>query len=273
MQPKVIPKTPICSICKEKGHRANNKNFHQPKDKLEKPRKLQEPISDKEYQTTVEQITTVLPEVIKKSLVSLKVIQKDEHDDDSRNHSAALEKPFLDLLKHHLGKMYPSMSVDVQKSRKSADVLINGLWINLKISSLGTDNSCSKSGIFFSYTACPDFPCGVNWNDFKKRMDKAKAEGKIKKTRQKSTEYHYLVVDKASGKFIFKSIFDIHTYKPNPSNDLQINWANEFKNRGYVCDDYPKKKSELYKILQLSQKKSIETKDKFAYEEFDFVSV
>jgi hypothetical protein len=285
MQPKGIRKTPTCKTCGEKGHRKDNKIFH-PVNKLsvDKPVVIEivkEPISVEEYQTTIDNITSVLPDAIK--LIIKDADKKDEdalletrvanQKDDGRVNSSLLEKPLLDCLKDLLLKKDPSMCVEIQQIREAADIKINGVWINLKLTSGKTDNACSKSGIYFSYTSDTNFPigAGVNWNEFKICMDKAKSEGKIKKTRQKSTEYHYLAVNKVSGDFILKSIFDIHTYKSNPSNDLQINWKNEFVHRDYVCDDYCKKQSELYKALQLSQKKSIETRNKFTDEDFEFV--
>jgi hypothetical protein len=51
------------------------------------------------------------------------------------------------------------------------------------------------------------------------------------------TEYHYLVINKNTNEMLLKSIFDIHTYKSNPCNDLQINWDNEFKNIEYKIDN------------------------------------
>jgi hypothetical protein len=279
-----IRKTPTCTICGKEGHNKNSKIYH-PVDKLsvDKPPVAmeieKEPISVEDYQTTIDHITAVLPEAIKKFTIkdadknAIKLTVKDADKDDGRITSSLLEPPFLDCLKDLLLKRDPLMCVEIQEIRKSSDIKINGVWINLKLTTGTQDNACSKAGIYFSYTSATNFPNrqNINWNQFKSCMDKAKSEGKIKKTRQKSTEYHYLVVNKLSGDFILKSIFDIHTYKSNPSNDLQINWNNEFEHRDYICDDYCKKQSELYKVLQLSQQQSIETRIKFAYDDFEFV--
>ena len=84
--------------------------------------------------------------------------------------------------------------------------------------------------------------------------------------RDKSTEYHYLVKNKINGDVLFKSIFDIHTYISNPSNDLQINWKNEFENIKYKTrdDNYLEKVKELILTIQKSVKEMISRTKEFA---------
>jgi hypothetical protein len=69
-----------------------------------------------------------------------------------------------------------------------------------------------------------------------------------------------------SGDVLLKPIFDIHTYVSNASNDLQINWKNEFIHRSYVTDDgdYLKKVESLLSCIQKSVKEMINRTKKFA---------
>jgi uncharacterized alkaline shock family protein YloU len=80
------------------------------------------------------------------------------------------------------------------------------------------------------------------------------------------TEYHYLVVNKNTGKILLKSILDIHTYKTNPCNDLQINWSNEFINIDFMTPDlsFKEKIKELLKAIQNSVKQAIAGMKEFA---------
>jgi hypothetical protein len=80
------------------------------------------------------------------------------------------------------------------------------------------------------------------------------------------TEYHYLVVNKNTGKILLKSILDIHTFKTNPCNFLQINWSNEFNNIEFVTPDlnFKEKIQELLKAIQTSVKQAIAGMKEFA---------
>jgi hypothetical protein len=79
------------------------------------------------------------------------------------------------------------------------------------------------------------------------------------------------VNDKNTKNILFKSIFDIHTYKSNPCNVLQINWKNEFLNEKYSIDDkiYHKKIFELLSTIQKSLKKEYESKKLFIHAKID----
>ena len=68
-----------------------------------------------------------------------------------------------------------------------------------------------------------------------------------------------------------KSIFDIHTYVSNASNDLQINWKNEFLYSKYYTNDidYMKKVKELLISIQTSVKDMIERTKRFAYDDIE----
>jgi uncharacterized alkaline shock family protein YloU len=73
-------------------------------------------------------------------------------------------------------------------------------------------------------------------------------------------------VNKNTGKVLLKSILDIHTFKTNPCNDLQINWSNEFNNIEFVTPDlnFKEKIQELLKAIQTSVKQAIAGMKEFA---------
>jgi len=101
---------------------------------------------------------------------------------------------------------------------------------------------------------------------FLDKLADAKTTNQIKKQRYKPTEYHYLVKNKLTGDVLLKPIFDIHTYVSNASNDLQINWKNEFVYSEYHTEDadYLKKVQELLGCIQKSVKEMIERTTRFA---------
>ena len=185
---------------------------------------------------------------------------------DGRVDSSIKELPFLNKLKDELLKKNPDWSVEISPPRASCDIMINSIRINLKLTDCKTaDNSVNKPSIHYSITGLTSYPYSSTWNDFIDRLNK----DKIKKIRDKTTEYHYLVKNKITGDVLLKPIFDIHTYISNPSNDLQINWKNEFKNNSYYTPDkeYNIKVKTLIECLQKSVKDMIERNRKFA--EFD----
>ena len=102
------------------------------------------------------------------------------------------------------------------------------------------------------------------WFQYLKTMAK-------KPVREKQTEYHYLVLNKTSGKILFKSILDIHSYKSNPCNDMQINWQSEFAHLDYYITDenFREKIKELLKTVQKSVRQLIESMREFADADID----
>lgn len=102
----------------------------------------------------------------------------------------------------------------------------------------------------------------MNFNQFFKILK----ECPKKNERNQMTEYHYLVVNKNDGKVLLKSILDIHTFKSNPCNDLQINWSNEFKYIDFVIPDanFKEKIQQLIKTIQASIKQAIASMNDFA---------
>jgi hypothetical protein len=107
----------------------------------------------------------------------------------------------------------------------------------------------------------------MNFSDWYKKI----LAGKIKPCRDRMTEYHFLVVNKETSEVLLKSILDIHTFKSNPCNDLQINWKNEFKNVSYLTldDDYEQKVKSLLKTLQISAKQYLHSIIDFANANID----
>jgi hypothetical protein len=77
------------------------------------------------------------------------------------------------------------------------------------------------------------------------------------------------VKNKLTGDVLLKAMFDIHTYVSNPSNDLQINWKNEFHHIDYQGD--LKKIDELLSCIQTSVKAMIERTSRFANADFSLV--
>ena len=188
---------------------------------------------------------------------------------DGRIDSAMKEIPFLETLKTELLGTHPSWNITVSPPRAACDILINNIRINLKLTDCKTaDNSVNKPSIFYSITGLTTYPYSSNWNDFLERLNDAKAHGQIKKMRHKPSEYHYLVKNKLNGDVLLKPIFDIHTYVSNPSNDLQINWKNEFAHADYSIGDaddaYLVKVESLLACLQKSVRDMIERTRKFA---------
>ena len=206
---------------------------------------------------------TMYDETIKDVLNISKTIElHNKSIKDGRVDSSIKELPFLNKLKDELFKKNPDWSVEISPPRASCDIMINSIRINLKLTECKTaDNSVNKPSIYYSITGLTTYPYSSTWNDFIDRLNK----DKIKKIRDKTTEYHYLVKNKITGDVLLKP--DIHTYIP--SNDLQINWKNEFKNNSYYTPDkeYNIKVKTLIECLQKSVKDMIERNRKFA--EFD----
>jgi hypothetical protein len=193
-------------------------------------------------------------------------IQVERIGEDGRIGSAMSEKPFLEELKRRLP---PTYQVDLPRARAPQDVIINGIRINAKLTDCKTsDNAANKPSLFWSITG-EQYPYASNWNHFLEKMVAAKAAGKIKAERDPMTEYHYLAKNKTTGEVLLKSVFDIHTYVSNPSNDLQINWGNEFAHADYVAPDYKKKVAELLGAIQRSVREMISRTQSFANAKFD----
>ena len=253
----------ICGICGEKGHNKSNKKFH-PISNINvaelKVAELTVEMSSKEYNEIITEVTNIAKTIN---------IKKEDCDEpvDGRIESAIKETPFLNEMKHMLLEKHPDWNVEISPQRQYCDIMINSIKINLKLTNCkSSDNSVNKRSIYYSITGLTDYPSSSNWNYFNKRLNDAKSKNKIKKQRHKPTEYHYLVKNKITGDVLLKTIFDIHNYVSNPSNDLQINWKNEFDNSEYHIEDieYTDKVKELLDTLQKSVKEMIERTKEFA---------
>jgi hypothetical protein len=185
---------------------------------------------------------------------------------DGRITSAVTEKPYLDKLESGLKAIYPSFTIVRPKERFWYDIEINSIPINLKLTTGKTDNAFNKRSIVASISCSgASITQNTNFNtlyDALKKCEKANE-------RNPFTEYHYLAVHKNTGTILLKSILDIHTYKSNPSNILQINWDNEFKHIDYECEDFKEKRKELLKTIQTSLKKQYENSKMFIEADID----
>lgn len=181
---------------------------------------------------------------------------------DGRIVSAMNEQGILTLLENKLLEINPETIIYIPKHRHWYDIMIDGIPINLKLTTGGTDNAFNKNALLFSLTGKID---DKNCGSFDKLLKRIQTY-KLKTSRDKLTEYHYLVIHKETGRFLLKSMFDISVYASNPCNILQINWKNEFANLFYETEpeDYVDKVKELIKTIQTSILMDMESKREFA---------
>jgi hypothetical protein len=184
---------------------------------------------------------------------------------DGRLCSAADEEKYLELLKAELGAGHV---VEIAPPRHWADVTINGIPFNLKLTSCSSaDNSLNKRAIVFTLTG-KSVKDDMNFKDILAHLEPSL----WKPVRNKATEYHYIVVNKATGDALVKSILDIHTYVPNAalSNVLQINWKNEFLNRDHFIRDeeFHEQGRKLLRTLQTAIRRAVANLTDFANAEF-----
>ena len=209
---------------------------------------------------------------ISETEIVAKTICVKKTDGDGRIDSAIKEAPFLIEMRRLLLEKHPDWEIVISPPRASCDIMINSIKINLKLTDCkSSDNSVNKPSIYYSITGLTTYPYSSNWNEFLDRLVDAKTAKHIKKIRHKSSEYHYLVKNKLTGDVLIKPIFDIHTYISNPSNDLQINWKNEFAYSDYHIEDgeYENKVKSLVKCIQKSVKEMIERTKRFAEADID----
>lgn len=199
-------------------------------------------------------------------LTAAKSISLSSGEGDGRLDSAMKETPFLIELKRILLEKHLEWDIVIPKERSWCDIIIQAIPINLKLTEAKTaDNCANKRAIFFSITGNSYYPYSSTWNNFYDKL----SETPWKTHRNKLTEYHYLVKNKLTGAVLLKAMFDIHTYVSNPSNDLQINWKNEFNHLEYQGDS--KKIDELLTCIQTSVKAMIERISRFASANFSSV--
>lgn len=188
---------------------------------------------------------------------------------DGRIESAIKEESVKKYLKNELMKINSEIDIDIPKNKRSwYDIKIEGIPINIKITTGGTDNAMSKEGVYYSLTG--EFPpINKNYSEWYKLLEENKYS--IKQVRDKFTEYHYLVIHKISGNVMFKSIFDVRKPISNPSNDLQFNWNYEFENSEYEIleNEYIETVIELLSIIQKSNKDAINKRLYFVQAEIE----
>ena len=183
---------------------------------------------------------------------------------DGRITSAIKEKEYLSRLETGLKLNNPDIEIIIPKERFWYDIKINDIPINLKLTSGGTDNVFNKVAILYTITGEEVDRKSMNFNKWFSLI----LDYKKKETRDYLTEYHYLVVNKNSGKVILKSILDIDTFKSNPCNILQINWNNEFK-KSSTTTDFNSKINQLLKTVQKSVRQAIEGMNNFSNADLD----
>lgn len=188
-------------------------------------------------------------------------------DGDGRITSAVKEKEYLDALEGYLKESHPSVVIERPPDRFWYDIRIGGIPINLKLTTGGTDNAFNKVAICYTLVGHAPDKRNMNFNQWYALL----RESVRKETRDQATEYHYLAVDKATGNILFKSIMDIHTYKTNPCNDLQINWRHEFNCIDHITpvEAYGAKVRELLKAIQSSIRQAIASMQAFASADID----
>jgi hypothetical protein len=279
-----MTKAELIALCKERGIKGCSKkkkkdlivmlssNTTSPireKKVVEKDEKDETDDKDEKYETdekekmTNEEYDYTISEI--KSIAKMIGVEKGACD--GRIDSAMKEKPFLEELEKTLLERNPKWNIVISRNRASCDIIINTIQINLKLTDCKTSDNCvNKPYIYYSITGLTTYPYSSNWNDFLDRLSEAKKKGQIKRERHKPTEYHYLVKNKVTGDVLLKPIFDIYNYVPNASNDLQINWKNEFAHSEYQTEeaDYLKKVEELLRCIQKSVKEMIERTIRFA---------
>lgn len=187
---------------------------------------------------------------------------------DGRITSANKENEYLSALEKGLKERHPSLRFEHQPvDRWWWDFRINSIPVNLKLTTGGTDNAFNKVAIIYSISGIEVEKKNMNFNQFYKVIKECPKKGK----RDPMTEYHYLVVNKNDGQILLKSILDIHTFKSNPCNDLQINWANEFKHMDYVTPDesFKEKIQILMKTIQMSVIAAMSSMNEFASANID----
>jgi hypothetical protein len=184
-------------------------------------------------------------------------------EEDGRLDSAVKEKAWLTVFIKNLPEKY---IIEIPKARYWYDIKVNGIPINLKLTTGRADNAFNKKAVEATM-ACGGNLCtnqNSDYNDLYSNLKKC-----VKNGRNIPTEYHYLVVNKNTREILFKAILDIHTYKTNPSNIMQINWKNEFKEIAYKSSDFKAKIRELMKVIQSSLKQWYERSKIFIEADID----
>jgi len=176
---------------------------------------------------------------------------------DGRIESSVKEAPYLAALKTALE---PAHRVEISPPRFWHDVLIDGIPFNLKLTECASaDNMFDKVAIHYTLTGQVLTKKNMNFDTWWGGLVGAPK----KAVRDPATEYHFIVVNKSTGAALVKSLIDIHSYKKNPCNILQIGWASEFAHADYVAADYKAKVRELLGTVQASLLQRRATEEEF----------
>ncbi len=193
------------------------------------------------YQETINKI----------KMVCSRIILHDPKKNDGRDDSKDLE---ISVIKE-LIKYIPDIQIEIPPPRSWFDIKIDGLFFNIKITSGKCgDNAYNKKAVLYTLTGDDSCPNVMNHNEFFQFL----SSKELKKTRDYRSEYHYIVLFKDSpGKYLVKSIIDIHKYIPNASNNIQINWSKEYSQQHYETtqEKYQEKVISLLESIQDSLKK------------------
>jgi hypothetical protein len=185
---------------------------------------------------------------------------------DGRLESAAKEGPYLEALKSRLATC--GHTVEITPPRYWYDVRIDGIPFNLKLTDCASaDNVFDKVSIHYTICGMETAKKNMNIDEWWAGIMGSKSR---KAARDRATEYHFIVVNKRTGATLVKSLVDIHTYKKNPCNILQIAWANEFTNQAYEVPDagYKAKIAELLGTVRTSLAQRRATEDAFMAADF-----
>lgn len=186
---------------------------------------------------------------------------------DGRIISSVKETEYINNLKNNLSKLHPSLHFEYQpKPRWWWDFRLNGIPFNLKLTTGGTDNVFNKVAIIYSITGIEVTKRNMNFNQF---IDLLKRTPK-KTSRQRDTEYHYLVVNKLTNTTMIRSILDIQTFISNPCNYLQVHWNKEFRVE-LLSTDMNTQIHNLLSAIQMSVRRCIENMQKFATVDLEFI--
>lgn len=182
---------------------------------------------------------------------------------DGRLTSAIKETDFLAALERGLAENHPTIKFETQPStRWWWDFRVNHIPFNLKLTTGGTDNAFNKVAVLYSVSGEEPVIKSMNFNQFYRTFSTMSR----KVVRDPMTEYHYLTVNKNEGQVLVRSIFDIESYRSNPSNHLQIDWGNEMKvldTAGGVTE-YEDKINHIMKVIQSSVRQSMANMKEFA---------
>jgi hypothetical protein len=175
--------------------------------------------------------------------------------EDGRLVSAIKERDYLRRLVKNLKRINKKITTAILPNRSWCDIIVSGIPINLKMTMGGTDN-------IFNLRA-------VSSTVFGKSARTLTDTSIVPRSRDRMNEYHYLVVNKKTGKTILKSILDLGEYKSSSHNILQINWSKEFANssvasKNTVRINHIQKKQELLQTVQKSFQRRIIALQKYA---------